>query len=301
MLTFYVPPGIGDFSAMYTKLCNIDREMIIRTSNDSPNRMAPFLEILPKVKDGGYAAHNCMVPVEGTLPPGTDLASLEDGHYLLAINRHLEMGGKVADWVPGKIDYHFKMNLAEHSHKATEFLHYSLPLYNRAPIVGIYCSAYGNARHWSFWTYDKWRTFLELVTETLPKDTQYIFLGAEYDVQIAEHLYGWMESVGLQSHLTLGAFHIGTTIEVIRQLDYFFVFPSGLGFLADVVNTPNMMWFPKHLSPMMGTFCDPENYESKRSYHSMFSEPEFAFEQFKMVGLRILEEKWQSQKSSSMK
>lgn len=289
-LTFYVPPGLGDFSAMYTKLCNIDREMFIRSSNDSPNRMAPFLEILPKVKDGGYAGHNCMVPVLGTLPPGTDLASLPDGDYLLAINTFLEGGGKVADWVPGKTDYHYYTNT--HTHHLSDSLDFYHSINKPESLyVGVYCSAYGNARHWNFWTYDKWRIFLELVTSVLPKDTQYIFLGAEYDVQIAEHLYGWMESVGLQSHLTLGAFHIGTTIEVIRQLDYFFVFPSGLGFLADVVNTPNMMWFPKHLAPMMGTFCDPENSENGRSFHTEFSEPEFAFEQFKMVGLRFLEEK----------
>jgi hypothetical protein len=283
-LTFYVPPGIGDFSAMYAKLCNIDREIIIRSSNDSPNRLAPFLEILPKVKDGGYAGHNFDGPVINTEPPGTDLASLPDGDYFLSINRWLEEGGKVADWIPGKTSYHYETNThTHHLMDCLDFLHtVNSP---NSLLVGVYCSAYGNARHWGFWTYEEWRKFLELVSAALPKDTQYIFLGAEYDVQIAEHLYGWMESVGLQSHLTLGAFHIGTTIEVIRNLDYFFVFPSGLGFIADVVNTPHTMWFPKNLDPMRGTFCDPENYESGRTRHVLFSSPEVAFK-------NLEEDKW---------
>jgi hypothetical protein len=288
-LTLYVPPGIGDFSAMYSKLCNLNREIYIRTSNDSPNRLSPFLELLPNLKDAGYAGHDAMVAVSNTLPPGTDLSSIQDGDYFLAINRFLEEGGRVADWVPGKTTYHYKMNLWDYPEKADEFF-LTIPA-RRGPIVGVYCSAYGNARHWGFWTYEKWRTFLELVSSVLPEDTQYIFLGAEYDVQIAEQLQVWMEAVGLQSHLTLGLFHIGTTIEIIRNLDYFFVFPSGLGFLADVVDTPHMMWFPHHLSPMMGTFCDPENYEARQSFHLEFSEPESAFKRFKEVGLRFLEDK----------
>ena len=293
MLTFFVPPGIGDFSAMYSKLCNIDREIVIRPSNDSPNRIGPFLDILPKIKNGGYAGHGAMHAVEQTLPPGTDLTSLPDGEYFLAINSWLENGGKVADWVPGETDYHYKMQLkSEHHTAAWELQDAIWRVKSKQELtIGVYCSAYGNSRHWGFWGYEEWRRFLEMVVAELPESTQYLFLGAEYDVQIADKLHGWMESVGIQSHLLLGAFHIGATIEVIRALDYFFVFPSGLGFLADVVNTPHLMWFPKHLVPMMGTFCDPENYESGRTKHSVFSEPEPAFEMFKNSGLRFLEDR----------
>ena len=295
-LMFYVPPGIGDFSAMYSKLCNIDREIIIRSSNDSPNRLGPFLDILPKIKNGGYAGHGAMTSVNGTLAPGTDLASLPDGDYFLAINSWLEGGGKVADWIPGKTDYHFLMNTLHGQFEAAE-LFQDL----KGPVVGVYCSAYGNSRHWGFWGYEEWRRFLQKVVDMLPEETHFLFLGAEYDVQIADKLHGWMDSCGIQSKLLLGAFHIGTTIEIIRKLDYFFVFPSGLGFLADVVNTPHMMWFPHHLKPMMGSFCDPENYD-KKTLHCLFSEPEPAFDKFCTSGLRFLEEKCQSkfQKNPSM-
>lgn len=285
-LTFFVPPGIGDFSAMYSKLCNTGREIVIRSSNDSPNRLSPFLDILPKIKNGGYSGHGAMYAVEQTLPPGTDLMSLPDGEYFLAINKWLEDGGKVSEWIPGETSYHYSVETQ--SYVTQDILELTCA---NGPLVGVYCSAYGNSRHWGFWGYEEWRRFLEKVVEVLPKETRYLFLGAEYDVQIAELLHGWMESVGIQSHLLLGAFHIGATIEVIGALDYFFVFPSGLGFLADVVNTPHVMWFPKHLTPMMGTFCDPENYASGRTIHSVFSEPEPAFESFKNSGLRFLEER----------
>lgn len=288
-LTFYVPPGIGDFSAMYQKLCNIDREMVIKPANDSPNRMSPFLDILPGVKNGGYAGHNAMISVTQTLPPGTDLASLPDGDYFLSINQWLEDGYLVADWIPGETSYHYEMDNKKYISHAEEFLN-SVWLQD-SPVIGVYCSAYGNARHWGFWTYEEWRKFLELVIKVVPKDSQFVFLGAEYDLQIAELLHMWMLSNNIPSYLTLGAFHIGATVEIIRQLDYFFVFPSGLGFLADVVDTPHTMWFPPNLKSMRGTFCDPENYASGQTCHAMFSTPETAFELFKANELKFLEDK----------
>jgi len=287
MLNFYVPPGIGDFSAMYCKLCNLDREMRIISSSESPQRLIPFLEILPNVKQSNYGPHGADASVNGTLSPGTDLASLPDGDYFLSINHWLEGGGKVKDWIPGETNYHYEMNNFQYAMQARRFLD---SLETGAAIVGVYCSAFGNSRHWGFWDYTLWRKFLEKVITVLPDNTHFLLIGAEYDLSISDTLHGWMQSIGKSSHLLLGEFHIGGTIELIRQMDYLFSFPSGLGFLADVVNTPHTMWFPGNLAPMMGTFTDPENYESQRSYHATFNNPDGAFEQFKAVGLKFVEE-----------
>lgn len=287
-LTLLVPPGIGDFSAMYQKLCCIPRDIVIRPSADMPERIGPFLDILPNVKNGGYSGHNANVSVFQTLPPGTDIADLPDGVYILAINTFLENGGKVADWIPGQTEYHYRTLAPEAEIRP---LGHFLSGLSGAPLVGVYCSAYGNSRHWGFWGTEEWREFLELVRADLPEDTEYIFIGAEYDVQIADYLAKWMGATGYNAYDTLGKFHIAATIELIRKLDYFFVFPSGLGFLADVVRTPNLMWFPPHLDPMRGTFCDPEQYESRQSLHELFTSPVKAYEVFKKYGYRHLEER----------
>lgn len=287
MLTFYVPPGIGDFSAMYAKLSTINREMVIRSSGDEPNRLGPFLDILPKIKNGGYASHGANFVLDQTLPPHTDIASLDDGEYFLAINAWLEKGGRVADWIPGETDYHYDLHRQpDQVFPVGKFLD-ELPM-SHGPLVGVYCSAYGNSRHWGFWGPEEWRSFLEMVQTILPPDTVYIFMGAEYDVQIADYLHAWVASIGLNSRSTLGSFHIGGTIRLIHNLDYFFVFPSGLGFLADVERTPHTMWFPPHLQPMMGSFCDPVQFESGRTHHALFATPEKAFEDFKQTGLKFI-------------
>jgi hypothetical protein len=292
MLTFIVPPGIGDFSAMYAKLCNINREIVIQSSQDQPNRLSPFLDILPRIKNGGYVPYGANQILGLTLPPGTDLGSLPDGEHFLAVNAWLENGGKVADWVPGETSYHYPLNRNQKMlAQAWDFFE-SLPQ-GHGPLIGIYCSAYGNSRHWGFWGTEEWRMFLELVRKTLPENAAYIFMGAEYDVQIADYLYAWMKSINCDAYLTLGSFHIGATIEVISALDYFFIFPSGLGFLADVMGTPHTMWFPPHLAPMMGTFCDPVLFEKGTTRHALFSTPTLAFEDWRQHGLQLLEAKWQ--------
>jgi len=98
---------------------------------------------------------------------------------------------------------------------------------------------------------------------------------------------------------TVGRFHIGSTIELIKRLNYFFAFPSGLGFLADVVNTPHTMWFPQHLSKMRYTFSDPANYESGRTVHNEFSDPDISIASFKTVGLEQMRESYGSKSKSA--
>lgn len=291
MLTFFVPPGIGDFSAMYAKLCKLEREVTIRPSVDRPNRISEYLDILPRIRNGGYSANGANLTLARTLPPKTDLQNLPDGEYFLAINTWLEGGGKAADWIPGPTEYHYQMlKPMEHFRPAYDFLKNIPPGLQ----VGVYCSAYGNSRHWGFWGFEEWKTFLGLVVKALPDTTNYIFIGAEYDLGISENLFLWAKCAGLRAHNAVGKFHIAGTLEIIRSLNYFFVFPSGLGFLADVLRTPNLMWFPSALDLMRGTFCDPEQYESGRTLHRLFSTPEEAFEDWKQNGLKFAEEVYES-------
>jgi ADP-heptose:LPS heptosyltransferase len=158
-------------------------------------------------------------------------------------------------------------------------------------LIGIYCSAYGNSRHWGFWDYSAWRRFLAKIHSIMPDNVHYLFIGAEYDLAISDILHGWMQANNMRSTLALGDFHIGATVELIRNMDYLFAFPSGLAFLADVVNTPNTTWLPGHMEKMRGTFVDPVNYADGRSYHGVFNHPEGAFEEFKKFGLRFVEER----------
>jgi hypothetical protein len=288
MLTFFVPPGIGDFSAMYSKLCNIDREMFIRPARDNPQRLSPFLDILPKVKNGYYAAHSSDTAVKQTLPAGTDLRLLPDGDYFLSINHWLEDGNSVADWVPGETSYHYELNIPEEQRLHAEKL---LKTLGNAPRIGVYTSAYGNSRHWGFWGWKEWAEFLDGIIPRVPKETEFIFIGADYDLAISEVVHGGLLSKRVNSNYFVGLTEIGTTVELIKSFDYFFTFPSGLGFLADVVNTPHTMWFPQGLSKMTHTFTDPKTVYAS---HQLFESPQKAADNFESSGnLKQFHIRWQ--------
>lgn len=277
-LVFYVPPGIGDFSAMYAKLCNIDRPIAIRASMDQPMRISPFLDLLPKIQNAGYASHGALASVQNTLPPGTDLRSLPDGDYFLSINHWLEEGNRLEKWVPGPTTFHYNFAIP-----SEDGIHAKLRLEptKDAPLIGVYTSAYGNSRHWGFWDWQLWRDFLAEISECVPKETCFVFIGAEYDLAISEVIHKWMQEYKFNSLYLVGETEIGATIEIIRRLDYLFSFPSGIGFLADVVNTPNTMWFPKLLNPMRYTFIDPVNIDNGKTVHNLFTNPEDAVFEFK--------------------
>jgi ADP-heptose:LPS heptosyltransferase len=175
-----------------------------------------------------------------------------------------------------------------------------------APKVGVYTSAYGNSRHWGFWDWEMWRDFLKSVAEELPKETYFIFIGAEYDLAISEYVHKWLQENGYNSLDLVGKLEIGGTIEVIRELDYLFSFPSGIGFLADVVNTPNTMWFPSKLDRMRYTFVDPVNRDIGRTVHLNFDIPEDSAKDFvKGPGLlqfqyRLRKRKWKGGESNGI-
>lgn len=299
MITFLVPPGIGDFSAMYSKLCGLDREIAIQPTGDGPRRLIPFLEILPKVKHEDYGNFPTNLSLIYTVPPGTDIMKLPDGEHFLSVNEWLESGHSIQDWIPGPTDYHYRIDVTREQGDAVQELMSELPV-DAGVLIGVYCSAYGNSRHWGFWGPDKWFVFLKEIRERIPEGMNpiFIFIGAEYDLGIAEAVVRMMldynYDIGrtfFKQIYTLGRFHIGSTIELIKKLNYFFVFPSGLGFLADVVDTPHMMWFPPNLDRMRYTFSDPANNYGK-TLHIQFGEPEDMAKLFEENGLQKMKESY---------
>lgn len=295
MLTFQVPPGIGDFSAMYSKLCGVDREMTIIPAGDGPHRLLPFLEILPKVQHKEYGVFGSGHSLAYTLLPGTDLTTYPDGDYFLSVNEWLEQGHHIHDWIPGPTNYHYEMNISDEMKAETQKFIDELHV-DTGVLIGVYCTSYSNSRHWGFWGPNHWFEFLKYVRAMLPAEWNptFVFIGADYDLGIAEAVIKMMLDynadhgfVYFRHAYTLGRFHIGSTIELIKKLSYFFVFPSGLGFLADVVNTPHMMWFPANLERMMGTFTDPS--AGRMTTHTLFTGPQAAAKLFEGVGLAQME------------
>jgi hypothetical protein len=82
--------------------------------------------------------------------------------------------------------------------------------------------------------------------------------------------------------------NIGATFWLLAQLDYFFAFPSGLGILADVVNTPCMMWYWSNIQnpKFLDCYADPENVASWRHINLPYNTVEQSLLVFDTQGMR---------------
>lgn len=214
----YVPPGIGDISWIYSKLGHLpDLEFVIQDSD--PRRSSDFVDLLPGVKNLGYEK----VP-HTTRLPGVDDPP-RDGEFAI-LNHFLETGHTLARvWPELPTNYHYQLNTTDADRAQAE------AVLDGKPAFGIYCSSRKHRADMKFWDTDDWCRFMDKI------GGRFVVIGAEYDDRSAEvaKLTGAID--------TVGKLKIGATIELIRRLDYFFAFPSGLGILADVVKTPCTMWY----------------------------------------------------------
>lgn len=288
MLEFFVPPGIGDISWLYSKLTQLARERRIgfRIGASSVNRSGPFVDLLPDIVNLGYGDHLYPYP---HLSPDEDLSRLDDGVYGICANPYLEAGRKlqaIYSWQP--TDYHYPLRISDaERQQAASFIDER----HGRPRIGLYASSSMHRGEWSFWEVHDWLVFVQMLSSRYPEAAFYV-IGAEYDDRTML-IAGEMARLKWNVANGVGRFGIGATIEVIRRLDYFFSFPSGLGILADVVNTPCLMWYPRWNKDLfIDTYADPVNVDLGRHLNQLYVEPNEAFCYFLARG-----EKWLLERS----
>lgn len=218
-MRIYVPPGIGDISWIYSKVGHLPDLEFVVSDDGSPRRSEAFIDLLPNVRFGGYEI----------VPPTVPIVALDDvprdGEYAIC-NPFLESGiplGRV--WPSLPTNYYYPICGSEEDVAMAESV-------ITQPTIGIYCSSYKH-RGGGLWSVDQWVEFMRAVDP----GARWVVLGADYDDKSHE-VAAASGAINLVGRAGLGA-----TIEVIRRLDYFFAFPSGLGILADVVRTPCTMWY----------------------------------------------------------
>jgi hypothetical protein len=289
MLRFVVPSGIGDISWIYSKICNLakTRKIGIEICDDKPRRSAPFVERLPSVHCLGYAVGVSYSNIMSeALPTDTDLSKLADGQYVINLNRHLESGKHLKDAFPAQdTEYHYRIPDPPAEARLNRFKgHDRLK-------IGFYCSSVNHRPELSFWTPEQWVQFLEMVRAAYPS-ALFVGIGAPYDDKTRE-VCDLLGERGFPLMRWLSQ-DIAVTIAVIRGLDFFFSFPSGLGILADVVNTPCQMWFWSNVpgweshAGLPGKYADPEHVKSGFHYTAPYEDPGTSFARFVERGANFI-------------
>ena len=290
MLTFNVPPGIGDISWIYCKLASLGRPFQLNIcENHTLNRACGFVDILPGVVNGGYknfSYSQAFLKDKLGLAPDTDIYRLPDGEYYLSANLWLDAGNRIEGFLPTlEPQFHYELATTdqhkENARKAIE----GLP----RPLIVIYTSKYVPPETgWHLWSPDEWAQFCRRLHEHFDGKVGFAFIGAKFDTTIgheaAEKTAAFAPAVNL-----IGKTEVGDVVEIIREADYLVAFPSGMGILGDVIDTPTMMFLPHKLRLLKDTYADPKNIESGRHINTPYLKVDEAFGLWKKTGLPHME------------
>ena len=266
-----LPSGIGDFSWAYSKLVNAG-PMAYEIADGAPYRTVPYLELLEGVTQAKYGADfgfETIVTLEAALgfnKPGVEWAAIRASgmeRVLLQPNHHLERGKRLEEWLPDlPTTFHYPINtLQSQRERAAELLE-KLP----RPILGFSCASYRGAQAWKTWESPSWVSFLDWWKTEVGGSL--VAIGGGWDDLTA--------SVATQAGATdlVGATHIGVVVEILRNIEWYLGFSSGLGVIRTVLKRPVFMLWPDFQAPLSVSWAPPEMLELGTYATGPWREPE---------------------------
>jgi hypothetical protein len=269
-LVVHVPAGIGDIAWVMMKLqaaLGLNGTCDLLVSGEGPKRGREFAELYPCVKNVTYSDVGYQIIHKKSA--AYNYSSLEQAfdnekEIYLSANSHLELGGRMESYLP---HYPVRYDLANLDHSGNKPPKVNTEVFN----IGIYPSSYKTNKEWNCGTPDKWceriKDMQAFFMGTTGKKVQFYLIGAKFDRRFAAEIsrllstsrYGEIKVAN-----TVGLLHISSTIQLIEQLNVLVSFPSGIGIIGSMVDTPTVMMMPEHLAPMEYKWVDPTTLNSKR-------------------------------------
>lgn len=256
MKTVCVPSGIGDVSWLYSKL-KFAEPLQWEIADGWPYRTKPFLDLLPGIAGVEYGnfVYSDIILAESIFENGNGFwphkwTDVGPGRTMIEVNRHLEAGRRLEDWLPDlPVDFHYPIRGSE----AEALRAKNLLAGSEGPIWGVSAASYRGSEAWNTWGYAQWREFLKWFRDYA--GGRIFLLGGFWDdltSSLAED--GYPDLVGKTS--------IGCTVEILRRLDGYIGFSSGLGVIMTVLGRKTFMMWPLHQQPLSTSWAPPEMLEA---------------------------------------
>jgi len=283
LLSFRVPPGIGDISWVYSKLAGLGRPLRIEVADSGPRRALPYLELLPLVKESCYVkAPN---PAKLTDPaaarragkamPDWDsyrlISEASDHTIPIDLNGWLEAGNRIEDFIPNIPTVHHYEMLRPHGLTIPTLL----GEWTRS--VCFYCANQDTVRRWQGWTPRQWAALAGMLMQSCGIDG-IVLIGAAWDRSFADLVLAQMH---VPVRDLVGMLGLPNTLQVVDWSDYLVAFPSGIPILATVMSRPTVMFYPDSLRGLMTSWVPPDVLEDGTYKAMPFCEPEAVFEWIK--------------------
>lgn len=251
-------PGIGDAIFVLQKLVNQPERFHFELTDKQPQRGKQLFDLLPQITESArYVAGVKSYKDIEHIPVPESWDSITDQRFYLQCNGHLEAGKRIETFLP---------DLAA-SYVLPYVTGVEVDLPKDKPLIGIYTSAYSNARHWGGWRMAEWFKLIGL----LGYGYRYVIIGAAWDIGIPEQL---CKQLPEGSYINTVGEPLPVVLEILKQCEAFIGFPSGLSILNETAGCKRtLMFYPKHLRKMMNAWADPKRIESGEYKGCQFGDP----------------------------
>lgn len=266
--------GIGDNIWLLQKLIHAQEKFIFNLPNGQPQRGKQIFDLLPQVAararyvDGLNYERIKRNNVTRIWP---QWKQIRVSRFYLECNLHLEEGRRIESFLPD-LPTSFTLpwvTTPEEQAVAKELL----PGEN---YIGIYASAYSTTRAWNFWDEHAWLEFIQRFYHKA-LGTTFVIIGAKWDLDLADNLVQLLRMHCIPHVNTIGQ-PLAVVVEILRRLNYFVGFPSGLSILNETLGKETFMFYPVHLAAMMHAWADPARITEGKYLASLFCTPEEAME-----------------------
>jgi hypothetical protein len=244
-----VPPGIGDFSWLWSKLSTTDDKYFIEYADTGPTRLGTFLDMLPKDKITGHAINKKyrvnfnitqlqmnIVPEVPRLITYQQLQRASGCMFYVEANTHLEHGKRIEDWMPSlRTDLHYKIEGVD-------------PCARRQDIFVVHLSSFRQQGIWDTYGVDESIEMIDMVqrkTGWMP-----VFIGGSYDDMARAVFEKYIDDHSAVSLVGKTEKDLTGLFNIIQQSKFFYgLVSSGMTMVANVLRTPVAAWWPRPQLP----------------------------------------------------
>ncbi len=272
-----VMPGIGDNVWLCQKLINTGEKFDFHMSDGLPQRGKALFDLLPQVSAScTYVPGLRPKSVRETAKQydGCAFASITEKAFSLELNHHLENGRRIEEYLPDlPTTYCLRYNTSDYAIAIdTVICNTFKPL---PKLIGIYISAYSTNRAWNFWSEKEWFDLIQKIHLEIP-DACFVFIGAEWDLDLTGNVIKLCQLHNIPLFDAVGMV-LGASIELMKRLDYFIGFPSGMCIINETLHKKTFMFYPWHLKNMMYAWPEEDRIKNRDYIAQLFYTPMEAF------------------------
>mgnify|MGYP001574133156 FL=1 len=232
----------------------------IQIADGWPFRTVPYVQLCGI--DASYGAFNYQQIMVNErlngLQTWKDVQQLPAGAVLIQPNQNLEKGRRLEEWLPDlPCNFHYPLGTTVHDTVIAGALLAAVP----QPRVGISCASYRGAEAWKTWGRTEW---VDMLRRMQKEGWHPILLGGFWD--------DLTHAVACELQLPdlVGKTSIGEGVEVLRLLDAYVGYSSGLNVIRTVLDKPAMALWPDHQVELATSWVPPEMLTSGRYSWSLW-------------------------------